>query len=288
MRFRMRYSFFMFIFFFSMIVSTLSHAAETAYDRVIKTGVLRCGYAVWDPGVMKDPNTGKMSGLFVDLVEEMARMSKIKVEWTAEVDWGQIPEALRSGKVDAFCNGMAADGGRAKNLAYTVPMTYWSFGVVARADDVRFPTNRPIAVPDLNKKEYSTAYSEGDVLETIKQTELPLVKGIPLPLLGTPADNLMYVKTKKTDFVVFPIIIMQSYQKVNGNKDFRFLKMKEPLRVYGNVIAVDIHDNALKSFLDASLLELIQSSSYGRILAPYEKEYPGAFMRTKSNYDLIN
>ena len=284
----MRYSFLMIIFSCAMVISTVSYAAETAYDRVLKTGVLRCGYAVWDPGVMKDPNTGKMTGLFVDLVEEMARMSRIKVEWTAEVDWGQIPEALRSGKVDAFCNGMAADGGRAKNLAYTVPMTYWSFGVVARVDDDRFPTNRPVTLADLNKPEYSTAYTEGDVLETIKQTELPLVKGVPLPLLGTPADNLMYVKTKKTDFVVFPLIIMQSYQKANSHKDFRFLKMQEPLRVYGNVIAVDIHESALKSFLDASLLELIQSSSYGRILAPYEKEYPGAFMRTKRNYDLIN
>lgn len=284
----MRYRFLMIIFSCAMMFSSVSYADNSAYDRVMKTGVLRCGYAVWDPGVMKDPNTGKMTGLFVDLVEEMARMSRIKVEWTAEVDWGQIPEALRSGKVDAFCNGMAADGGRAKNLAYTVPMTYWSFGVVARADDVRFPIKRPVTIADLNKAEYSTAYTEGDVLETIKQTELPLVTGVPLPLLGTPADNLMYVKTKKTDFVVFPIIIMQSYEKANGTKDFRFLKMQEPLRVYGNVIAVDIHDSALKSFLDASLLELIQSSSYGRILAPYEKEYPGAFMRTKRNYDLVN
>lgn len=275
---------------FFIIISTTAYAEdrETAYERVIKTGVLKCGYAAWEPGVTKDPLTGKMKGMFVEIIEEMARMSNIKVEWASEVDWGQIPEALRSGKVDAFCNGMAADGGRAKNLAYTIPMTYWSFGVVTRANDERFPSNRPVTVADLNREEFSTAYSEGDVLETIKFTELPLVKGVPLPLLGTPADNLMYVKTKKTDFVVFPKVIMQNYEKANGTKDFRFLKMKEPLRVYGNVIAVDIHERELKSFLDASLLELIQSSSYGRIVAPYEKEYPGAFMRPKNNYDLIN
>lgn len=261
---------------------------ESAYDRVMRTGVLRCGYAAWEPGVTKDPNSGQMKGLFVELVEEMARMSKIKVDWAAEVDWGQIPEALRSGKVDAFCNGMAADGGRAKNLAYTVPMSYWSFEVVARADDDRFPSNRPLTVADLNKPEFSTAYTEGDVLETIKQTELPLVKGVPLPLLGTPADNLMYVLTKKTDFVVFPKVILQNYEKANGVGALKFFRMEEPLRVYGNVIAVDIHDRELKSFLDASLLELTQSSSYGRIMAPYEKDYPGAFMRPKRGFDLTN
>lgn len=277
------------IIFLSVItVPSFASDKETAYDRVMRTGVLRCGFAAWEPGVTKDPLTGKMKGIFVDIIEEMARMSKIKVEWTAEVDWGQIPESLKSGKVDAFCNGMAADGGRAKNLAYTTPMSYWSFGVIVRGDDKRFPDGRLISVSNLNKAEYSTAYTEGDVLETIKETELPLVKGVPLPLLGTPADNLMYVKTKKTDFVVLPKVIMQSYEKTNGTKDFRFLKMKTPLRVYGNVIAVDIHEGELQNFLNASLLELIQSSSYGRIMDPYEKNYPGAFMPTKSNYNLVN
>lgn len=282
--------FFMAILWCLCLFPSLSHAEsqDTAYDRVMKTGVLRCGYAVWEPGVMKDPATGEMKGLFVDLVEEMARMSKIKIDWAMEIDWGQIPEALKSGKIDAFCNGMAADGGRAKNLAYTVPLTYWSFDVVVRADDVRFPSQGPVTIADLNKKEFSTAYTEGDVLQTIKQTELPLVTGVPLPIMGTPADNLMYVKTKKTDFVIFPTVVVQNYEKTNGKKDFRILKMNQPLRVYGNVLAVDIHENELKSFLDAALSELLQSSSYTRILAPYEKDYPGAFMRVKNNYNLIN
>lgn len=261
---------------------------KTAYDRVIETGTLRCGYATWEPGVYKDPNDGKMKGLFVEIVEEMARMSKIKVEWAAEVDWGQIPEALRSGKIDAFCNGMAADAARAKNLAFSNPMTFWSFDVVVRADDGRFPSGRSVTLGDLNRSEFSTAYTEGDVLETIKQTELPDVKGVPLPPLGTPADNLMYVLTKKTDLVVFPRVIVQNYEKANGTGKLKILKMKTPLRVYGNVIAVDIHDGELKSFLDAALAELIQSSSYDRIMKPYEQNYPGAFMRPKLNYDLID
>ncbi len=285
---RLPFVFFSFLVFLMTSVTAFAGEKESAYDRVVRTGVLRCGYAAWEPGVTKDPNSNEMKGMFVQLVEEMARMSGIKIEWTAEIDWGQIPESLRSGKVDAFCNGMAADGGRAKYLAYTIPMSYWSFEVVARTDDERFPKGRPLTVADLNKPEFSTAYTEGDVLETIKQTELPLVKGIPLPLLGTPADNLMYVLTKKTDFVVFPKVALQNYEKANGAGGLRFLKMKEPLRVYGNVIAVDIHDQELKSFLDAALLELIQSSSYGRIMTPYEKDYPGAFMRPKRNFDLTN
>lgn len=273
-----------------ILINTGSQAAEpkSAYDRVIETGTLRCGYATWEPGVYKDPNDGRMKGLFVEIVEEMARMSKIKVEWAAEVDWGQIPEALRSGKVDAFCNGMAADAARAKNLTYIAPMSYMSVDVVVRSNDNRFPSGRAVTLEDLNKPEFATAYTEGDVLETIKQTELPNVKGVALPPLGTPADNLMHVLTKKTDLVIFPRVIVQNYEKVNGTGKLKILKMKTPLRVYGNVIAVDAHDRELKNFLDAAMAELIQSSSYDRIMKPYEQNYPGAFMRPKLGYDLIH
>ena len=252
---------------------------ETAFERVIKSNTLRCGYGSWEPGVYKDPASGEMKGLFVEILEEAARMAKIKIEWTAEIDWGQISQALQSGKIDAFCAGMAADAARAKQLSYTTPMSYWSFDIIVRADDKRFPSNRPLSLSDINKAEFSTAYTEGDVLETIKQTELPDVKGVPLPPLGTPADNIMNVLTKKTDFVVFPRVMIQNYEKANGAGKLRLLEMATPLRVYGNVLAVDIHERELTGFLNAALIELIASSSYDRIMTKYEKDYPGAFLR---------
>ncbi len=258
--------------------------ANPAYDRVIKSNTLRCGYGSWEPGVYKNAATGEMKGLFVEIIEEAARMAKIKVEWVAEIDWGQISQSLQSGKIDAFCAGMAADAARAKQLAYTTPMSYWSFDIIVRADDTRFPSDSSLTIADINKAEFSTAYTEGDVLETIKQTELPLVKGVALPPLGTPADNIMNVLSKKTDFVVFPRVMIQGYEKANGAGKLRLLEMKTPLRVYGNVLAVDIHEQELISFLNASLSELINSSSYDRILSKYEKDYPGAFLRPVPTY----
>jgi polar amino acid transport system substrate-binding protein len=264
----------------------LAAGKESAYDRVMRTGTLRCGYGAWEPGVTKDPKTGQMKGLFVEMMDEIARIAKIKIEWTAEVDWGQISEALQAGKVDAFCAGMAGDAARGKQLAYSIPMSYWSFDIIVRADDARFPADRPLTLADIDRPEFATAYSEGDVLETIKETELPAVKSVPLPPLGTPADNLMNVITKKTDFVVFPRVMFEGYEKANGSGKIRLLKMKTPLRVYGNVIAVDIHERELLGFIDAGLTELLNSSSYDRIMAPYEHDYPGAFLKPRLNYQL--
>lgn len=275
------------IIIFSFPVLADEAKKESTFDRVVSSGVLRCGYGTWEPGVYKDLQTGEMKGLFVDIMNEIAKMSKIKVEWVSEVDWGQISESLRSKKIDAFCAGMANDAARAKQLAYTNPLSYWSFDVIVRADDERFSSDSLVRLSDLNKPEYSMAYSEGDVLETIKLTEFPDIKGIPLPPLGTPADNLMNVLTKKTDFVVFPRVMIQGYEKQNGTGKLRLLKMRTPLRVYGNVIAVDLHEQALVNFLNAGILEFINSSSYDRVFQPYNKEYPNAFLKPNLKYKLM-
>jgi len=258
---------------------------ETAYERVMRTQTLRCGYGTWKPGVYKDPATGKMEGLFVELIETMGKLSKLKIEWAAETDWGQIAESIDSGKIDAFCAGMANDAARGKRIAYTNPLSYWTFDAIVRADDTRFPTESA-KTEDLNKPDYATAYTEGDVLETVVKGEFPLVKGLPLPPLGTPADNVMNVITKKTDFVIMPKVIFQAFNAENPDK-LRFLKLLPPLRSYGNVIAVGLDDFRLQQMLNASVNELVNSSAYVQIMTKYDQSYPESFLPVRSGYEII-
>jgi len=260
-------------------------SALSGYDRVIATQTLRCGYGTWQPGVYKDIETGEMKGLFVELINMVGKLNGLEVEWTAETDWGQIPESIRSGKIDAFCSGMANDAARGKFLAFTNPMSYWVFDVVVRADDTRFPAGDTLPLNSLNNSEYSMSYTEGDVLETIAKLEFPAVKGVPLPPLGTPADNLNNVVTRKTDFVIFPKVIYQSFDKQNPGV-LRYLQAKPPLRVYGNVIAVGIEDLRLQQVLNAGINELVSSGSYQQIMAKYDQDFPGAFLPVISNYRL--
>jgi len=256
--------------------------AETGYDRVMRTHTLRCGYGSWDPGVYKDPQTGQMKGIVVELTETIGKYSGIKIDWTAEVDWGQIPQSLSAGKVDAFCSGMANDASRGKFMAFTHPWFYWPFGVMVRADDTRFPPN-VVKLADLNKSGYSTAYTEGDVLETIAKNEFPNVKGVPLPPLGTPADNVMNLITRKTDFLALPKVFFQSFDKVNPGK-LHYLTVDPAFRTYGSVIAVSIEDVRLQQLLNAGVDELLNSSTYRQIMDKYERNYPGAFLPVATAY----
>jgi ABC-type amino acid transport substrate-binding protein len=77
---------------------------ETAYERVIRTRTLRCGWALWPIFEDIDPNTKELKGIVPEFTQALAQKLNLKIEWVMEVQWGQEPEALATGKIDAICS----------------------------------------------------------------------------------------------------------------------------------------------------------------------------------------
>ena len=71
---------------------------QTAYERVVETGIIRVGYVPYPPGLIKDPNTKKITGIFAEVLEEAAHNLDLKVEWTEQVGWGTMVEGLKANR----------------------------------------------------------------------------------------------------------------------------------------------------------------------------------------------
>src|SRR4029077_16286628 len=64
-------------------------AKETVYDRIMRTKKIRAAWLTYPPAAMKDTKTGKMTGIFVDTLEAMAKNMGLEVEWMqGETPWG--------------------------------------------------------------------------------------------------------------------------------------------------------------------------------------------------------
>ena len=50
-----------------------SPSKQSLYERVIQSGKIRCCYIVYPPDCIKDPNTGKLSGISVEAIELVAK-----------------------------------------------------------------------------------------------------------------------------------------------------------------------------------------------------------------------
>ena len=116
-------------------------AKETAFDRVMRTGVIRCGYYVFPPVTYRDPNTGTLSGFTVDMMNEIGKRAGLKIEWSEEYSWSGWTEALRANRFDVACTPNWPDTPTARVVAYNIPMFYSGLFPVVMAENSRFKTN---------------------------------------------------------------------------------------------------------------------------------------------------
>lgn len=187
--------------------------AKTAYDRVIETGVLRCGYALSPPILVKDVNTGKISGLDVDVWEEIGKQLGLKVEWAEEVGYGNFIEGLRAGRYDAFCAQLWPETSRSKYLSLAGPVLYSFTETYVRADDFRFDG----ALEKINNSEIIIPVVDGDISYEMAN-RFPLAKKLALTQMSGWPDMLESVLTKKADVLFFDQSMIYSLPEEQRNK----------------------------------------------------------------------
>src|SRR5258708_1183452 len=97
---------------------------ETVFERIMRTGTIRCGYILAPAWVMKDPNTGTMSGSIVDYVNALGDALKFKVVWQEEMNLGTYMQDLQNRRYDLECSGGWPNALRGKQIEYSTPIYY--------------------------------------------------------------------------------------------------------------------------------------------------------------------
>ncbi|MCB9988594.1 MAG: transporter substrate-binding domain-containing protein [Rhodospirillales bacterium] len=253
---------------------------ESAYDHIIKTRTIRCGYNYYEPVIMRDPNTGEFSGIFPEYMEALAKATGLNIEWTQEVGWGDVPAALQSGKIDAMCAGKWADAKDGVQSAFTVPVFFNAIEAYVRADDHRFDDNMMSAI---NDPAVTIAAIDGGVTEDIATEDFPKARRLQLTIMETDINQLINVSMGKADITFTNHGQASGFMKNNPGK-IRRLAPDKPLRVYGVTTAIDIHERELLSLLNTATQQLQNSGVIDRILDKYESDYPGAFSRVAKPY----
>lgn len=238
---------------------------ETAYEHVMRTRTLRCGYVIDPPHVVKDPNTGSMSGVIVDTMNEAGKLLNLKVEWTEEVGWGNSAEEVNSGRIDALCTDYWMEPKQSSRLSYSMPLYYSALAAFVRANDTRF--DRDLRALDSDKVTISAA--DGDEGGYVAQTSFPKAKLLSLPNMTDPAMNLMNVATGKADVAFVDAIVGLRFGKANPGKVKR-LEPNKPLLVFPVTVPLPHGDMALKTMIDAAFSQLLQSGFIDRALTHYD------------------
>lgn len=192
----------------------IQRGKESAYERVMRTRTLRCGYAPWPVTEAIEPNTGKLKGVVPELTEALGKKLGLNIEWREEIIWGQQAEALNTGRIDALCS---SDGPwtytSAAVMDYTEPMLFFPLYLYGRQGGRRIDN-----LDDINSERFTLSSMEGDISLAMALDRFPKARRLELPGSADPSLVTLNVMTGKADFVINDPLTVAHFNRNNPQK----------------------------------------------------------------------
>lgn len=254
-------------------------AGSNTYDSVLKSGTIRACYVVYPPASIKDPNTGEMSGVFVDTLNKLAENMGLKVDWNAEVGWGELIESLNTGKCDIVGSPAWSNSTRGRSVEFAKPVYYSAINAYVRADDNRFDKDVFIA----NNEKYKIVSVDGETSQAITTKQFPNAKNLQLPQSTDVNQMLLNVADGKADMAFLEPTVANQYIKNNPNK-IKNVSTEKPVVIYENIMMIKKGEFAFKTMIDNGITELLNNGYVNSLIEQYEKEYPGGFYPVAPGY----
>lgn len=247
---------------------------ETAFERVMRTGTLRCGYYVFAPVTIRDPNTGKMSGFSVDMMESIAKRAGLKLEWSEEVTFGNWIPALQSKRFDVVCTPMWPEIPMAKAVAFTDPMFFASIFPLVRTSDNRFKND----ISRLNQPDVTFLTQDGNTTDLLARETFPKAKFYTVSSMTSGGEFYQSILANKADVVLTDNNALAQFKKMNG-KALRLMDTDRPVKLQSFTLVVERNEMLLKDFLDQAIREMNNSGEIDRLLRKWEAEPGHTFLR---------
>jgi len=246
---------------------------------VLANGEIRAGYVVDPPAMIKDPNTGELSGIFYDTLEAVGENLDLKINWVEEAGWSTMIEGLKAGRYDIIVTDLWPNAARAKNIDFTIPLYYSTIGVYTRSAENRFTD-----LPSINNSDITVAIIDGEMSAFIAQENFPNANIISLPQDTPVSQLLLNVVTNKADVTFVQPAIAEEFL-ANNPSSVKNIAKDNPIRSFGNTMGVPKNQAGFASMLNAALEELLNNGTIDQLINQYEK-YPGSFYPVAKPYTL--
>jgi polar amino acid transport system substrate-binding protein len=250
---------------------------QTAFERVMQTKTLRCGYIIAEPGLAKDSATGRYSGPVYDLMSEIGKALDLKIDWAEETTFATAPEGLKTGRYDVICSTLYLRPNLMALVEFTQPFYYLPIYVVQRKGETRFKS-----VADIDRPEVTIAGVDGTMPSLLAAEDFKRAKMYSLPSTVAYSDNLLSVATNKADVVFVDPLFFYGFDKNNPGQ-LEINRTVPPLRIFANSFAVLKGEHDLATMLDFATEHLLNNGRVEDIIRKYEP-VPGTFLRVSPPY----
>ncbi len=264
--------------YFSSSSHTTIEQSESVYDRVMRTGVLRCGYTFYSVGLRKNAN-GEIEGIYKDVMDHMAALLDLKIEWVEEVGWGQQIEGLKTDRYDLVCSPANMTGPRVRHADMSPALFYSPVYAWARVDDQRFNGNNADNLKRANQDDVIIATIDGEQAEAQAKQFFPQAQLFSAPQSASFSTMFMNVTTGKADLAIAEPASVLAFLENNPDIQLVPIHPDEPLILAVNIMLMKSNEFAFHSLISNALTTLIANGVMDQIIDQWEP-YPKSYVRT--------
>jgi len=251
-------------------------AKESTFDNILKADKLSLCYVPWPPSITKDPDTGKLSGILIDIVDEIASDAGLQVSYV-ESTWGGFPADLNTGRCDVAIAAIYPTIGRSTSVSFTAPFFYAGNSAVVKSGETRFNS-----IEDLNSPNVRIAVIQGEYGQIYAQKHLPKAKLVVLDKSADLTMPLVAVSSGNADVGLSTSDTVSAYVKIQpGVKDL----FQQPYSTTPVAWSVRQGDQELLNFLDNAISYL---KATGFVDATAQKYKPEGWYTLKQEYTTLS
>jgi ABC-type amino acid transport substrate-binding protein len=171
---------------------------QDVFDRVTSSGNLRCGYGISYPNLVKDPNTGQLSGVTYDVTNALSDKLGLKVVWAEETGFGSAEQGLNSGRYDLVCSDVCIEPRRTKFAWFSRVFNPQPIFLIGREKDARFDVD----INQANNPEVKVAVVDNTILDSTAAALLPRAHRMDVGEFGVAGDFMLSVASGKADLTI--------------------------------------------------------------------------------------
>ena len=269
----------------AVIASSITQKSEqpgkpqktSVFERVIKSRILRCGYIIAAPILVKNENTGQLSGFAFDLATAISKVLGLEIDWAEEVTFATQTEGLKTKRYDMVCSQIYLRPGLMPHVEFTQPYFYVPINVVQRKGETRFKT-----LADIDRPEIKISGVDGTGPALIAQEDFKKATLYSLPETTPFVETMLSVMTRKADVTFVDPIFFGSFDKNNPGQ-LEINTFIQPLRVFATIFTVHKGEHDLVTMISAAIQYLLNNGKIDEIIRKYEP-FPGAILRVAPPY----
>ncbi len=157
---------------------------EPSWTQDLPEKIIAAVPANWPPQYLTDPDTGKPTGFAVDFMDEVARLSGLKIRYQVFASWSEVHQAVMDGRA-LIVPDLGITDERGKDYDFTIPIESEHLRIFVRAGNsdilgIDSLVERKVGVVEFNKgRQLMDARGESEIIvfNSFEEVFLALLSG---------------------------------------------------------------------------------------------------------------